>query len=220
MEESDNELVDKLRRQIWHMVQAGKPIVLTTYTFSHSTEVYLEQVLTIFLEIMHQKSITDYVVYFVKELMGNAKKANIKRVYFNDKKLNIHRAEDYLQGMKTFKMDMLQNRKYYMTMQEKLRLYMRVKLWKENNAIKIEVSNNSRITTFEESRMQDKLEKGKQYVSLEDALVEAVDDIEGAGLGFIILILMMKKMGIDREQLWIEKGDSETRIGVNIPLSA
>ena len=211
---------ENLRERIQNLVEKERPIVLTTHTFPHSEEEYMEQVLTIFLEIMQQKSITDYVVYFVKELVGNAKKANAKRLYFSEKKLDINRAEDYLLGMKTFKTDMMENKKYYIALQEKKDLYMRLKLWKEENVIKIEVSNNVRLTTFEENRMKDKLEKGKCYGSLETALVETVDDTEGAGLGLIILVLMMKKMGIDNEQLWIEKGESETRIGVTIPIVA
>ena len=218
MEESEKELKEKLQKQIKQLIQAKRPIVLTTYTFPFKMEVYMEQVLTVFLEIMQQDSITDYVVYFVKELVGNAKKANAKRVYFKEKNLDIQSECDYERGMKSFKSEIFGNKKHYLALQEKEGLYIRLKLWKENNVIKIEVSNNVLITAYEEKRMLDKLEMGKQYSSLEDALTQAVDDSEGGGLGLIILVLMMKKMGVNREQIWIQKTESETKIGVEIPI--
>ena len=210
----------RLYNQIQHLVKTGRPVVLTTYTFPRSIETVMEQVLTAYLEIVKQKSIAEYVVYFVKELMINAKKANTKRVYFNEKNLNIHSIEDYLLGMKTFKADIFENKKHYLSLQEKQGLYIRLKLWKEDNAIKIEVSNNVKITAYEESRMKNKLEIGKKYGSLEDALMEAVDDIEGAGLGLIILVLMVKKIGVDQERIWVKKEEGETKIGVEIPVQA
>ena len=220
MKVSENIPADKLHRKIHQLVEAGRPVVLTTYTFPHSMEVYMEQVLTIFLEIIQQKSIADHVVYFVKELMENAKKANTKRIYFNEKQLDINKSEDYQLGMKTFKNDIFENRKYYLALQEKEGLFIKLKLWKEEGTIKIEVSNNCRLTVYEETRMKDKLEMGRQYGSLEDALIEAADDTEGGGLGLIILVLMIKKMGVTQERIWVEKGEGETKIGVEIPVQA
>jgi hypothetical protein len=125
---------------------------------------------------------------------------------------------DYLEGMKVFKKEILNNKDHYLSLQEQQGLYIRIKLWKEGEKIKIDVSNNVQITAIEERRMMNKIKMGKQYHALEDALNEAIDDMEGSGLGLIILVLMLKKMGIRNEKIKIDKTEEETSIGVEIPV--
>ena len=213
--------VEELNGVLLPLIESDQPIVLTTHTFPHSTEKYMEQVLTMYFEKARQKDILDYVIYFVKELIVNAKKANSKRVYFIEKGLDIHRMEDYHEGMKTFKEDILENNEHYLTLQKKQGLYIRLKLWKEGEKIYLEVSNNTRIATMEEKRMIDKITMGKQYKALENLMMatEALDDLEGSGLGLIILVLMMKKIGTTAEKIKIVKGDNETKIRVEIPIN-
>jgi hypothetical protein len=214
----DNLSANELDEHIRTLVHSEQPIILITPTFPRAMEQYMEQVLTIFLKAVQQEAITDYVVDFVKELMKNAKKANTKRVYFDEKGLDIHCSEDYLEGMKSFKTDIVEKKDYYLTLQEKHGLYIQLKLWKEKKKIKIEVTNNARITMIEEKRMMDKIEMGKQYKALEKVIADTIDDMEGSGLGLIILVLMMRKMGTKAEQIKIEKGENETKIGVAIPV--
>jgi hypothetical protein len=221
MKASCNDPDGKLRQQINALVRAGRPIVFTTATFSSSADAYMEQVLNVFLEITGQAAIADYAVFIVRELMNNAKKANTKRVYFTEKNLDINNKEEYRRGMRTFRADIPKNRQRYLALQEQRGLYIRLKLWKEGRAVKLEVSNNAVITPAEESSLRSKLDMGGRCDSLEDVLAdtvdEAADEAEGAGLGIIILVLMMKKLGLRRESMWFEAGGSETKIGVEIP---
>ena len=62
--------------------------------------------------------------------------------------------------------------------------------------IKIEVRNNSELTAFEYKRIHDKIVKAHQYSSIEEAFSQILDDTEGAGLGLIIMILMLRKIGL------------------------
>ncbi|MBL8965489.1 MAG: hypothetical protein JNG85_00700, partial [Spirochaetaceae bacterium] len=65
------------------------PLTITTYTLPHDIEVYMEEVLDVFLSELGQKKLKDYLVYCLRELAVNAKKANTKRVYFEVKGLDI-----------------------------------------------------------------------------------------------------------------------------------
>jgi len=49
---------------------------ILTYTLPHDIEVYMEEVLDVFLGELGQKKLKDYVVYCLRELAVNAKKAN------------------------------------------------------------------------------------------------------------------------------------------------
>ncbi|HAH60875.1 MAG TPA: hypothetical protein DCL73_02110 [Treponema sp.] len=207
--------LDKIRMA----VRTGIPLSITTYTLPHEMEIYMNDVLTAFLMELNQQQMIQYLNYCLNELITNAKKANTKRVYFRDKELDITNENDYNLGMKTFKEDMLNNINYYLQLQKKEGLYVKLLLQMRNNKIKIEVRNNSALTVFEYKRIHDKLARAQQYTSVEEALTQILDDTEGAGLGLVIMILMLEKIGLTEEnfQTLCENGETITRI--ILPLS-
>jgi putative nucleotidyltransferase with HDIG domain len=207
--------LDKIRMAI----RSGIPLSITTYTLPHEMEIYMSDVLTAFLTELNQQQMIQYLNYCLNELITNAKKANTKRIYFKEKDLDITNETDYNVGMKTFKEDMLNNINYYLQMQKKAGLYVKLLLQMRNNKIKIEVRNNSTLTVFEYKRIHDKLARAQQYTSIEEALTQILDDTEGAGLGLVIMILMLEKIGLTEEnfQTLCENGETITRI--ILPLS-
>jgi HD-like signal output (HDOD) protein len=177
-------------------------------------EVYMDDILRVFLEELDQTQMIEYLSYCLSELITNAKKANTKRVYFKFKKLDITNQADYELGMKTFKTDTLDDINYFLSLQKKAGLYIRLILQYRNNKIKIEVRNNSDLTIFEYKRIHDKLSRAQQYTSVEQALEQIIDNSEGAGLGLVIMILMLEKIGLTEEnfQVICENGETITRI--------
>lgn len=195
-------------------IQAGIPLSITTYTLPHEMEVYMGDVLTAFLNELNQGQMVEYLNYCLEELINNAKKANTKRVYFEDKHLDISKQHDYEVGMQNFKSDTLNNLKYYLSRQKKEGLYIKLILQTRNNKIKIEVRNNVELTVFEYKRIHDKLSRAQQYTSVDEVLNQILDESEGAGLGLIIMILMLEKIGLteDNYQVLCENGETITRL--------
>lgn len=195
-------------------IRAGIPLSITTYTLPREMSVYMEEVLTAFLTELNQTQMIEYLKYCLAELVTNAKKANTKRLYFQEKGLDIFIKSDYIKGMRTFKQDTFDNINYYLDLQKKAGLYIKLILQARNNKIKIEVRNNTEITFEEYKRIHDKISRAQQYTSVDQAMNEAIDQIEGAGLGIIIMILMLKKIGLTEEnfQVLCEKGETITRI--------
>ncbi|NLK46444.1 MAG: HDOD domain-containing protein [Treponema sp.] len=196
---------------------SGVPLSLTTYVLPHEMILYMNDVLTCFLTSLNQAHMTDYLVYCLNELSTNAKKANTKRIYFLEKNLDINNPEDYEEGMKTFKMDMLENLSYFLEKQREAGLYIKVVFVAKNNNIKLEVRNNSELNIFEYKRIHDKICRAHTYTSMEEALDKVVDDTEGAGLGFILMILMLKKIGLTDESYQIFVENKETVVRVELP---
>ena len=199
-------------------IQSGIPLTVTTFTLPHEIEVYIEQVLTVFLRLVDQEKLKDYVIYCVQELTVNAKKANTKRVYFIERGLDLSNPEDYKQGMADFKENTLSNIAHYLQLQKEKGFYIRLVLQIKNNIIYIEVRNNVAVTKTELIRIHDKLARSRQYSNLEDALAQVLDDSEGAGLGLVIMVLMLKKMGLDEDCFDILGTDKETIARLTIPL--
>jgi putative nucleotidyltransferase with HDIG domain len=199
-------------------VQLGIPLTITTFTLPHEIELYIEQVLTVFLGEVEQAKLKDYIVYCVQELAVNAKKANTKRVYFIERGLDLSNPSDYKEGMATFKETTLNNIAHYLQLQKDKGLYIKLILQAKKNVIYIEVRNNVAVTKTELIRIHDKLARSRQYNSLEDALAQVLDDSEGAGLGLVILVLMLKKMGLDEDCFDILATEKETIARIVVPL--
>ncbi|MDR0998554.1 MAG: HDOD domain-containing protein [Treponema sp.] len=199
-------------------VQLGIPLTITTFTLPHEIELYIEQVLTVFLQEVEQGKLKDYIVYCVQELAVNAKKANTKRVYFIERGLDLANPIDYKEGMASFKETTLNNIAHYLQLQKDRGLYIKLILQVKKNIIYIEIRNNVAVTKTELIRIHDKLARSRQYNSLEDALSQVLDDSEGAGLGLVILVLMLKKMGLDEDCFDILATEKETIARIVIPL--
>ena len=100
MSELDEQLIiDKEKIRI--SVGLQLPIEITSYTLPRNTEVYIRNVMEMFLEECHQDHLKEYLNFCLSELLTNAKKANTKRVYFKEKGLDINDPDDYKKGMLT-----------------------------------------------------------------------------------------------------------------------
>ncbi|MDR1506479.1 MAG: hypothetical protein LBI67_05190 [Treponema sp.] len=198
-------------------IRGEVPLIMTTYTLPRKVERYIEKVVGLFLEYIRQPALADNIVYCVQELVVNAKKANTKRVYFLEKGLDLSRPDDYNAGMETFREETLNNIQHYLDLQREKGLYIKLILHLKNDKITIEVRNNSIITLEELERIHRRLVKARSYSDVEDAMINILDDSEGSGLGLVILILMMKKLGLSEKSFSILRTNSETVARIIIP---
>lgn len=216
---SSKKRIEVDNKKIQKAIESGIPLTVTTYTLPREMEAYMNDVLSTFLSELGQSQMIEYVSYCLNELITNAKKANTKRVYFQEKNLDIHNSNDYEIGLKTFKDDTLNNINHYLQLQKQAGLFVKLVLQVRANKIKIEIRNNSELTVFEYKRIHDKLSRAQQYTSMEDTVSQVLDNSESAGLGLIIMILMLEKIGLTEEnfQVLCENGETITRI--ILPLS-
>jgi len=217
MPETAKTLVNTVK--IKKAIEAEVPLLITTYTLPHEMELYIHDVITSYMKELHQEHMTEYIIYCVNELTTNAKKANTKRVYFKEKKLDINSEFDYEVGMQTFKAETLGNIVHYLQLQKNAGLYIKILLHTRNGKIKIEIRNNSPLTLFEYKRIHDKLARAQQYTSVEEAFVQILDETEGAGLGLIIMVLMLQKIGLSDENFQFISENGETITRIILPLS-
>ena len=219
MEKSDktNEGIDveRLRR----CVHSSIPISFKTYTLPHETEVYLEKVLGILLAELGQERLKDPLAYCLRELAVNAKKANTKRVYFTERALNLNDEGDYREGMKGFKTDTLENIQYYLEKQKAMGLYVKVTFHATGKTLVIRVRNNTEITRAEQMRVFDRIARARGFATLEEAFDKTQDYVEGAGLGIVILILILRKVGLSEESFSVDMVEGETVATLTIPFS-
>jgi len=194
-------------------------IIFEYYNFSNEEENQLTEFLEFCLKKIGKKNIFNFLKYCFKELLGNAKKANIKRLYFLEKKLNIKNTQDYKKGMKIFKKDIHENPYKYLKLLEDNKLYIKVILKFQDDNFFIFVKNNAVILNDELKIAEDKIKNAKKFNSIEEAFLVVQHNKDGAGLGIIIIILMLKELGLTSDNFSITKNNNETEVFIKIPLS-
>ena len=205
--------------KVQQAVRSSIPLTIKSYKLPHETETQLEEILEVFLKEIGQDSIKDALAYCLRELAVNAKKANTKRVYFEEMGLDLDNDADYERGMKSFKEATLSDIDRYLELQKESGLYVKVIFHFKGRVLNLYVVNNAAITRREQMRVYDRIARSRAYESLEEALTTVLDDSEGAGLGIVILVLMLKKMGLDEESFDIDVKNNETVAKMRIPMS-
>jgi len=199
--------------------QNGIPLVIQTSLLPPQTELDLEAILGIFLEELGQHSAWHHLSYCLKELTGNAKKANTKRAYFLEKKLDINDPVHYAEGMATFKRETLEDIDRYLELQDRAGLHIRVTFLIRDSVLHLKVSNNVPLNVAEKDRAQHRIARARTFDTMEQAFDEVLDESEGAGLGITILILMLRKMGLGEKAFQLDTTKDETIASLHIPAS-
>lgn len=215
MKVDETELSENEISYIKKAVKDRQPIDFFCYTLTPDQKIRFQKILAIFLEECNQMYLYNYLTYCLFELLDNGSKANAKRIFFQEHHLDINNEDDYKNGMKTFKETLLENTLHY---QEKLKAgELRVHLLlTANDVISVTVSNNTKITDSEYARIQDKINKTKVYNSIAEA-VSDIDQTEGSGLGIITVLVMLKKLGLDANNLKFDTTENETVATIGIP---
>ena len=219
MEFASKFLSEQDKEKISLAVQLHTPLEIMTYTLPREKERYVQEVLTYFLILCHQEHMTDNLVFCLSELLTNSKKANTKRAYFKEQNLDINNEMDYHQGMVTFKEDMLSKLAHYLELQKQQGLYIKLILQLNDEGIKIEIRNNSLLTKFEKKRIIEKLRIAQKYEEPHQVVSLMVDQTEGAGLGIIIIVLMLRKIGLSRDSYKVFTNETETITQMLLPLN-
>ena len=205
--------------QINKAIAASVPVTIKTFKLPHETEMYIEEVLGVYLEKFGQQELKDRLAYCMRELAVNAKKANTKRVYFSEKNLDINDADDYFEGMQSFKQETLDNINYWLEKQQEAGLYIKVVFHSSTDSFTMAIKNNVMISQKEQIRVYDRIARSRAFESMEEALSSVLDDSEGAGLGIVILVLMLKKIGLDEDAFDIDVVEDETVARITIPFA-
>ena len=205
--------------QVQNAAINGKPVIIKTCKMNRETEEYILHVLELFLRYIGKSKISDQLSYCVRELLNNAKKANIKRAFFEDEKLDIRKPADYSRGMQFFKEKTVNNVEYYLDIQKKNDLYVQAYFKIKKSSLFIVISNNSPLLPIEKERILSKIKKAKTFRSVEETFQNFLDDSEGAGLGILILILMFRKIGMSEKHIEFISDEDLTHVKIDLPLS-
>lgn len=208
------------RRLIREAVRHERVISIKTTNYLAEQRSYIDRVLEIFLEEARLTEYTNKIAYCVHELAGNAWKGNVKRAYFRERELDIHDHREYEAGMQEFRGEMLANVMRYTELQQELGIYLRVDFQLSGDEARISIRQNIPLTEGERRRIEEKLSIAAEHSTMVTAYENAEDTAEGAGLGLIMTILMLRNIGLTEDVLEAAFTDSTTTVMLRLSRDA
>lgn len=160
----------------------------------------------------------DTIISIIKELINNAIKANLKRLYFESAGLNINDSSNYRQGMETFKDTVFQsNESELIKSLQGSRYMVRVTFSSTSENLSISVINNNPILESELNKIKSRVAKAYKYQDISEAFIDVLDDSEGAGLGLIMALMLLKNSGFPQNVFTISRNETLTSVNLSIP---
>ncbi|MCX8124917.1 MAG: HDOD domain-containing protein [Spirochaetes bacterium] len=195
----------------------NEPISLSFYYPNENISKTLNAILAKILSNQDKIFLLDMMITILREIIVNATKANAKRAYFKKINLNINDPESYQKGIETFKKDIVGQLD---TLEQDLKnndLKVTITIKKQDDGIRFSISNPTPIHPVELARIKTRIEKAKQYLDFTQAYEDVYDDTEGAGLGIVLVILLLKNAGVDPSNYKIGTDGKITQVLVNLP---
>lgn len=200
-----------------HMVEQNGPMEKIRYALEREKHLevklpvygmeqrrYIDLLLAIYLEECGLGELKERLLYCMHEIAGNAHKANAKRLFFRLHDYDIHDADSYERGMAHFKQAVSENLPYYNRVLAEEGSFVGFRFHLKEGTLKLQVINSADILPFELERVRNKLEIAKRYSTLTDAYTVAEDFSEGAGLGIVMIHIMLRAIGFNTFSFTVE----------------
>lgn len=202
------------RSQVLAARNDGRPLIITTHTYLPAAQVYVDKLLAVFLESLGLRGLGEPLGFCLRELGANAKKANLKRLYFERRGLDPARPTDYEKGMAAFKRDSLAQQAAFLPELRDRNLVVKFEFLNREGLCTLAVRNNVEALPAEVDRVRTKLARARRFRGLEDAVGEVADETEGAGLGLTMLSMVLRNLGFPDEsfQFYTVGGETVGRI--------
>ncbi|MDY7027360.1 MAG: hypothetical protein SVR04_03580 [Spirochaetota bacterium] len=199
----DNDTID-------YAIESNKVLTVTSYSYLGVERDYIDQVLRKYLKQVGMHVLMNNISYCIHEVAGNAHKANLKRLYFEMKDLDINDPRDYERGMVQFKQEALQHPEKYAGPHKECGYYIKFHFQIDGPVFKIVVRNNVPLTLQERERIERKIAIARYASNLADVYAVSEDYTEGAGLGIVMLHVILKNLGFNGDSFRIYTRNEET----------
>lgn len=193
-----------------YAISESKTLTVKTTSYLSRERNYIDRVLKQYLKEIEKPFLANQVAYCLHELAGNANRANAKRVYFNDKGLDIHSPQDYQAGLSTFRAETFSQISEFHAKQKAAGLYIKIDFQLLEDTLRIRVRNNTPLTSEEKDRIHQKFEAMKGFSTIPEAYSALEDYSEGAGLGLVMIMQLLENLGFGSEALNVDTNGKET----------
>lgn len=163
--------------------------------------------------------ISEFLIVLIKEIASNCSRAHAKRLYFRERGLNLKDEETYLRHIKEYSQDVLGHWDDFCLIHGNNNYYIRLKIQKEDDRLVLSVENNAEIIPIEWKRIEFRQEVFERINNIDRAFSSVRDSTEGAGLGIVMTLLLLRNSNIPPEGFQIKSADGITVTTLEVPLN-
>lgn len=195
--------------ELFNAVKRGEDILIRTYSYDEEFDYIIERVVEKILARYGLEVIKNALAFCIRELTGNSRKAIVKRIFFTEHELSVSNEQDYRKGMNLFHKTIYNDIDIYNDRMKDEGYFISFHVIHNANSIVIKVESNTELTYIEKERITNKLNKVKGMKDLGSQLDSIIDTTEGAGLGLIMISMMLQKEGINPDGFTIQATDDQ-----------
>ncbi|HPX91242.1 MAG TPA: HDOD domain-containing protein [Spirochaetota bacterium] len=200
------------------LILKGETVTLSLKYIDEETLLLINSIILRILSFYGNIFLLETLVTILREIIYNAFKANLKRIYFEKSGVPITDRERYHILMEKFKDDFLfRINEIANEIKAQEKYYINIIFKKNDDELKISIFNNVALIEEEFNRIKARIEKALQYQNLADAYNDMYNSTEGAGLGFALMIFLLRNSGIGHNNLKIQTSEKGVTVSVNVP---
>ena len=207
-----------LMKTISDKINNSEPIKLAYKSLDEEDWMIINSILARALARNDQLYLLNSIITVLREIVINATKANLKRIFFIKNNLNINDEAQYEKGMLNFKKEMMGDSAGMKNDLKSSDYTVKIEFNFDPNRILVSVLNNSSLLPQELDRIRYRMEKARTCDEFYKIYDEIEDGTEGAGLGILLVMLLLKGMGLQPENLTIQGTKSGTLSQLSVPL--
>ena len=152
------------------------------------------------------------MITILRESILNAVKANAKRVFFEKNNADMNKVLEYNSLMRQFKDKVVGDMATIEADLKSSSYYAEFRIQKTAEGNKTRIVNNSPLHAKEEEHIKQRMESAKHIKDFSEAYDKLYDETEGAGLGIILTMLLLKNSGIPQSNYSISADECKTVI--------
>lgn len=186
------------REKVEQALDSQAPLTLRSNALRDSGEEKLEYIVERLFDRLERPDIAGPIYSSVRELVQNANKANIKRVLFEDLQVNPDDTGDYQEAMTVFRRQLIRTKiGGFVERLHRRQLFVDVNFRYSRDAVAISVRNAAPLYAAEEARIRAKFRSANSFDNLYDFYLDYGDQVEGAGMGIAMVLILLAQMGLD-----------------------
>ncbi|MCB1189046.1 MAG: HDOD domain-containing protein [Leptospiraceae bacterium] len=169
------------------------------------------------LSLRDKLYLSEAVFMVLKELLINTNRAITKRLYYKLIGADIRDPRIYENHMEQFRRELMDSWKNVDLDMDNSEYYIHLHIELQKSIFKFDICANYGLLPVEKERMFGRIESSDKYDNIITAYADIADTQESAGLGLVMIILLLRSVGLNKDSLIFEISDKETKVTLNIP---
>ena len=211
-------MIEISEADIRRAINTSIPLTVTIEGPVHDSFSNLDAIMEKCLAELKQEKAQEALLYCLKELILNAEKANAKRIYFEERKLDLYDQQDYEKGMKGFRAALSADVEHFLSALREKRTPIIVVLQYLDGALSVSVKNSGELAPGELSRIKERFDRARFSRSFSEVLESSLDHSEGAGFGIVMVLQFLKSICLTEEAFSVRTEGGMTVSCIVIPI--